>query len=141
MIDWSQVTPEEWDVARRISDALNLHLSVDPSARGWIACRMDDGRSNGTLYDKRSDAVRHHMKAGQESNYFYLKVHPGGMSAKEAWVQVVYFRTLRDKGIRPDHEEVILPQRAELLAPVSQRLVIPPQYRRMAQGLGFGGAL
>jgi hypothetical protein len=138
MIDWTQVTPEEWDVARRVSDAMNLHLHVNPSARGWIACRMDDGRSNGDLYEKRSDAVRHHMKAGEESFYFYLKVHPGGMAPKEAWVMVVYFRSLRDKGIRPDHEEVVMPHRAELLAPVAPRLVIPRQYRRMAEGLEGG---
>jgi len=129
VIDWSKVTPEEWDVARRVSDAVNLHLAVNPAARGFVACRMDTGHSNGDLYDTRSDAVRHHMKAGEESFYFYVKLHPGGMNPKEAWVMVVYFRALRDKGIRPDHEEAIMPQRAELLKHVAPRLVIPTPRR------------
>lgn len=129
MIDWAQVTPEEWDVARRVSDAVNIHLAVDPGARGFVACRMDTGASNGTLYDTRSAAVRHHMAAAEESFYFYVKIHPGGMSPKEAWVMVVYFRALREKGIRPDHEEAIMPQRAELLKNVAPRLVIPPMRR------------
>lgn len=125
MIDWSTVTPEEWDTARRASDAVNLHIAADPDARGYVACRMDDGRSNGDLYDTRADGVRHHMKGGQESNYCYLKVTPGGMGPREAWVMIVAFRKLRDAGIRPDHEDVVLPQRRELLARLDPRLAPP----------------
>jgi hypothetical protein len=125
MIDWSTVTPEEWDTARRVSDAVNLHIAADENSRGFVACRMDDGRSNGSLYDTRSDAVRHHLAGGQESNYLYLKVTPGGMSPREAWVMVVAFRRLRDAGIRPDHEDTVLPQRRELLAGIDRRLSVP----------------
>ncbi|MEU9048382.1 hypothetical protein AB0D63_43340 [Kitasatospora sp. NPDC048343] len=125
MIDWEKVTPEEWDTARRVSDAVNLHIAADPDARGYVACRMDDGRSDNALYDTRGDAVRHHMKAGQESNYFYVKVTPDGLTPKAAWVLVVAFRKLRDAGIRPDHEDVQLPQRRELLAGLDRRLSVP----------------
>lgn len=125
MIDFSKVTPEEWDVARRVADAVNIHITANPDARGFVACRMDDGRSNGDLYDTRKDAVRHHMKAGQESNYFYVKVTPDGLTPRAAWVLVVAFRRLRDAGIRPDHEDVQLPQRRELLARVDRRLAVP----------------
>jgi hypothetical protein len=125
MINWDTMTPEEWDVARRVSDAVNLHISVNEQARGWVACRMDTGESDGSLYDTRSDAVRHQKN---ESFCFYLKVQPGGMTAKQAWVNVVAFRKLRDAGIRPDHEDVTLPQRAELMRHVAPRLVLPRQY-------------
>jgi hypothetical protein len=127
VINWDEVTPEEWDVARQVSDAMNIHLAVNADARGFVACRMDTGKSNGELYDTRADAVRHHMKNGEESFYFYLKLHPGGMNPKEAWVMIVYFRALREKGIRPDHEDVFMPQRSELLKNVSPRLVVPRQ--------------
>ncbi|MFG2848499.1 hypothetical protein ACGF12_35870 [Kitasatospora sp. NPDC048296] len=125
MIDWDKVTPEEWDTARRVSDAVNLHIAATPDARGFVACRMDDGRSNGDLYDTRRDAVRHHMKAGQESNYLYIKVVPGGITPRSAWVMVVAFRKLRDAGIRPDHEDVQLPHQRELLAGIDRRLAVP----------------
>jgi hypothetical protein len=128
MIEWDKVTPEEWDTARRVADAVNLHLEVDPEARGFVACRMDDGRSNHTLYDTRSDAVRHHMASGQESNYFYVKVGPDSLSPRAAWVLVVSFRRLRDAGYRPDHEDVQLPHRRELLRGLDPRLA-PPSVR------------
>lgn len=118
------MTPEEWDVARRVADAVNIHLLANDGARGWVACRMDDGRSDGALYDTRAAAVRHQSN---ESFCFYLKVAPGGIQPKEAWVNVVAFRKLRDAGIRPDHEDVTLPQRGELLGTIAPRLVIPRQ--------------
>lgn len=122
MINFEAMTPEEWDVARRVADAVNLHILANEDARGWVACSMQDGRSDGNLYDTRRDAVRHQS---DETNRFYLKVAPGGIQPKEAWVSVVYFRSLRDAGIRPDHEDVTLPQRAELLKGVAPRLLIP----------------
>jgi hypothetical protein len=65
------------------------------------------------------------MKAGQESNYFYVKVTPDGLTPRAAWVLVVSFRRLRDAGTRPDHEDVQLPQRRELLAGLDPRLAVP----------------
>lgn len=127
MIDFDAVTPEEWDVARRVQEAVNIHLQVDPEARGFVACSMADGRSDGSLYDTRTQAVHHQMKSANESNFFYPKVHLGGMSLREAWAVVVYFRALRDKGIRPDHEEVLMPQDSDLLRGVAPRLVLPPR--------------
>lgn len=126
MINWDTVTPEEWDVARRVSDAVNLHIAVNENARGFVACRMDTGHSDGTLYDTRTQAVRH--QKSDESYYFYVKVQPGGLQPKEAWTLVVAFRELRAAGIRPDHEDVTIPQRSELLTHVAPRLVLPRQY-------------
>jgi len=116
MIDWDAVTPEEWDVARRVADAVNIHLAADPDARGFVACRMDTGRSDGNLYDTRSDAVRHMMPSGEESWYMYVKVTPEGATPKGAWVYVVQCRAMRERGIRPDHEDIQLPTRLEALA-------------------------
>jgi len=125
MINFEAMTPEEWDVARRVADAVNIHIQANEDARGWVACSMQDGRSDGSLYDTRRDAVRHQR---DESNCFYMKVAPGGITPKEAWVNVVAFRRLRDAGIRPDHEDVTLPQRGELLGGIAPRLLIPRQH-------------
>jgi hypothetical protein len=40
-------------------------------------------------------------------------------------VLIVSFRSLRDRGIRPDHEDVVIPQRGELLQNIAPRILLP----------------
>lgn len=106
-------TEEEWNAALRFRDAVNLQLEVHgEAAHGkYIAVRLEDGRSDGNLYDTRRDATRHQIN---DPWCFYARVHVGGIQAKEAWTVLMYARQAKKAGIVFSEEEVILPHRLEL---------------------------
>lgn len=87
------------DAARRISDVVNMHLVADPDgARGkWAAFRMDDGGSDGVLYDKKRDAIKHQL---HEQLCCYLVIPPSGMSPRQAENFLKFTRALYDNGMR-----------------------------------------
>lgn len=133
-IDFSQVTGEEWDAARRMSEAVNLHVAADQAQRehrstpAFIAIDLADGRCpDGTLYDSRFDAV-----VGQKGNKyrFYVKIGPASMSEREALVCLMYARRAFKAGYVFAEEDPVVPQRLELAQPF-----IP----RALRGLGFRG--
>lgn len=123
-IDFTQVTQEEWDAARRMAEAVNLHVAAVRETREqrsvppFIAIDLADGRCpDGTLYDSRRDAVRH-----QKSDYrFYVKIGPAPMSEREALVCLMYARRAHAAGHVFAEEEPIMPQRLELAAPFIPR--------------------
>ena len=87
------------DAAKRCSDAVNLHLSalgVD-AMRRWVAVRLSDGSSDGTLYDTKRDAVR-----AQSDEYLcaYVCVPPSGMNPCQAESFMATHRKLYDNGFR-----------------------------------------
>lgn len=50
------------DAAKRASDIINSYLAFvpwDEIKHKWVAIRLSDGGSDGTLYDSKRDAVRH----------------------------------------------------------------------------------
>lgn len=106
-------TEEEWSAALRLRDAVNLQLQVhgDQAHGRYIAVKLEDGRSDGNLYDTRRDAARHQV---DDPWCFYVKVHVGGIQAREAWTVLMYARQAKKAGIVFSEEEVILPQRLEL---------------------------
>jgi hypothetical protein len=94
------------DSARRAADAINLHIHAHGhDAFGkWVAIRLSDGSSDGTLYDRRADAVRHQF---HESQCAYFRVPPFGelISPAEAEAFLTYARSVYDAGYRvPDPE-------------------------------------
>jgi hypothetical protein len=72
----------------------------------WIAVRLSDGGSDGSLYDTRADAVRHQL---HETLCAYVKVPPGGMQPNEADIFLNYHRDLYDKGFRLPDPDFALP--------------------------------
>lgn len=123
-IDFTQVTQEEWDAARRMSEAVNLHVLADRETREqrsvppFIAIDLEDGRCpDGTLYDSRADAARHQ----KSDNRFYVKIGPATMSDREALVCLMYARRAYKAGHVFAEEEPIMPQRLELAAPFIPR--------------------
>lgn len=118
-------TREEWTAAERMSDAVNLHVAAQNAQLGngrdrpgYVAIRLMDGRSpDGVLYDTRKDAARHQA----DPWCFYVKVGRSKMSTKEAWVLLNYARAAKKRGVLFAEEEVILPQRLELAAPMIPR--------------------
>lgn len=94
------------DVAKRASEAVNLHLSAlgFDAIRKWVAIRLSDGGSDGTLYDAKRDAVRHQL---HEQLCAYVAVPPGGMNACQAESFMRTNRAYYDAGWRlpdPDAE-------------------------------------
>jgi len=93
------------DSARRLSDAVNLAVSVDGfNIFGrWMAARLSDGGTDGRTYDNKREAVRAQL---HETQCAYLRVPPTGMSAQEAEIFLEFNRRLYDNGYRmpdPDH--------------------------------------
>lgn len=125
-----QATQEEWDAAARLRDAVNTHVdALGSQAHGkYIAIRLADGRSDGALYDTRREAARHQPDPWN----FYVKVNPGGIQLREAWVVLTYARQARRQGVVFSEEEAILPQRLELAGPALERqrsLILPDTFR------------
>lgn len=120
-------TQEEWDAAKRFSDAVNLHISAqgDAAIGRWVAVKLSDGSSDGNLYDSRPDAVRHQIN---DPWCFYAHVQPGGLGVKEAWIVLSYARQAKKAGVIFAEEEAIVPQRLELGGSwlARQRLALAP---------------
>jgi hypothetical protein len=87
------------DAARRCSDAVNLHvLAIGADAtKKWVAIRLADGSSYGTLYDSNRDAVRHQPN---EQMCAYVRVTPGGMNVCSAESFMRSSRLFYDAGFR-----------------------------------------
>jgi hypothetical protein len=88
------------DAARRISDTYNLHrIGAGNSAIGrWFAARLDDGRSDDTLYDSMRDAVLHQRH--NEKHYTFIRINPNSMSPCDAAVMLKVKRGLANVGMR-----------------------------------------
>lgn len=76
------------DAAQRISDTVSLHLVAatdlhEEVVGQWCAFRLDDGRSDNTVYPTKDDAIRH--QKGNPKDYCYLKITPDGIRPKDAW--------------------------------------------------------
>jgi hypothetical protein len=101
-----------FDVAKRASDEIRLHLLADKdrAIESWIAIRLSDGGSDGVLYPFKHIAVRHQL---HEQQCAYIKIPIGGVSPREAEVFLRFNRMLYDNGFRvadPDKDiEVIMP--------------------------------
>lgn len=96
------VRTEHSDAARRCSDAVNLHLSAlgFDAIRRWVAIRLADGGSDGTLYDGKRDAVRHQS---DEQLCAYVCIAPGGMNPCQAESFMRTNRSYYEAGFRlPD---------------------------------------
>lgn len=94
------------DAARRASDHVNFHLhALGVAAVGkWVAIRLSDGSSDGVLYDKKADAIKHQL---HETTCAYVQIPVGGMPPEDALVFMKYNRQLYDAGFRiadPDAE-------------------------------------
>ena len=113
----STATDEEWDAARRVADAVNLHvlamIAENRDRPGYVAIRLSDGRSpDGVLYDNRRDATRHHL---HDRAMFYVKVGKDTMPAREALIVLKLARLAYKRGVIFTEEEVITPHLTELL--------------------------
>jgi len=121
---------DELDRGKRLSDAVNLHLTADRDGNvgRWVAFRLEDGGTDGTAYATRTDAIAHQS---DELRCGYLKITPDGISAREAGIYVKYNRALAAHGMRmPDPAtQVAVDRRVWVPRPQSPRrrsLFLPP---------------
>ncbi len=80
------------DAARRISDAVTLHLTVDPAGNSmkWIAFRLSDGECRPEVFGRKADAMR---AVGMfASLYGFAQLLPSGMTPRQA---ASYLKTCR----------------------------------------------
>jgi hypothetical protein len=96
------------DAAKRVSDAYRLHRSaLGTAAVGkWIAVKLADGTGDGTLYDSKTDAVRH--QHGNETWFAYLTIGPWDMDVCQGEDYLAAVRLWADAGIPlTDPREVV----------------------------------
>lgn len=110
------------DEAKACSDAVNLHVAAIgfDAVKKWVAIRLSDGKSDGTLYDTKRDAVAHQL---DEFLCAYVCIPPSGMNACQAESYLQVHRKLYEAGFRL----------ADRDAPHGGRQVIP-RLTREAQG-------
>ena len=87
------------DAAKRVSDTYRLHKAADTygAVGKWIAVALADGTTDNTLYDTKTEAVRHQHH--NERWYAYINLSPGDMSVCDAEGYLKTWRMLYDKGI------------------------------------------
>lgn len=113
------------DAAKRAFDiarSIVVFTDYETRIRGWIAFRLEDGGSDGTLYDSKKDAIRHQANE-QSCGYFSFRGAPEGFaSAKDAAIWLEYHRHIYSHGGRlvdPDDAhggpDIIMPTATEQL--------------------------
>lgn len=122
------------DAAKRCADIINAYATFVPfehRVRCWVAIRLSDGGSDGTLYESRRDAVRHQSDE-KLCAYFTYRNSPHGMKPKDAQLWLDYHRAAYDAGFRlpdPDHQtggpDLIMPLPWEQFALQRRRLIGP----------------
>ena len=87
------------DPAMRIADNALMHWTASgwDCVNKWVAYKLEDGRSDNTLYDTKRDAIRHQF---DEFLCFYVPLHPGGINPCEAEVLLKIHRQIYDNGWR-----------------------------------------
>lgn len=114
-----EVAQANRDRARRLSDAVTLALLGQ--GRGvvgkWLAARLSDGSTDGNVYDRKADAIRHQL---HEQQCAYVCVPFDGMTERQADMYLRFTEGLYAAGHRladPDtHAQ--MPTRREAIAPM-----------------------
>lgn len=114
------------DAGRRAHDIVNAYVAFTPweqRVRSWVALRLADGGSDGTLYESRREAVRHQSDE-KLCAYFSYRGAPNGFASRtDAQLFLDYHRMAYDAGFRlPDPDDrdggpdLIMPTPAEQIA-------------------------
>lgn len=94
--------PVVTDAARRMAGEINVRVVCTPwdqLIRSWMAFRLSDGSSDGTLYDTRADAVRHQLHETLCA-YFCMRQAQNGVRPKDCQLFLDVHRQIYDAGGR-----------------------------------------
>lgn len=89
------------EAGTRMSDIVNnVRLAHDWSdiSRSWMAFSLQDGHSDGNIYDTRDECVRFHRNRAQKYFYFSFRNAMHGISPREATVVLALTRVQADRG-------------------------------------------
>jgi hypothetical protein len=104
------------DAGKRMSDTLNAQLIFNGMSGTfrWMAFKLEDGSSDGKVYDTRADAIKHQK---YEAQCWYEQLMPSGSgySPDVCAMTLQYARVAYDAGFRPsiDVPTTIQPVRRE----------------------------
>lgn len=87
------IRPGHSDAAKRLSDLYNLHKTAG-AARGWLAIKLENGDSDGRIYETRAEAVfwcKHN-----ERRYFFCTLQAPSMSVCAAESLLRYKRIMNE---------------------------------------------
>jgi hypothetical protein len=86
--------------ARRACDVVNTHFAAvgTDAIHKWVALRLSDGGSDGVLYDRQDEAIRHQL---HEFWCAYLLIPPSGVNPTDMETFLAYVGRLYDAGMRP----------------------------------------
>jgi hypothetical protein len=90
------------DAARRMSDRINLWVIGQPwdvLKNSWVAFRLNDGGTDGVLYDTREAAIRHQPDE-RYAAYFCMRNALGGANARDCQIFLDVHRHVYDAGGR-----------------------------------------
>lgn len=108
------------DAAKRMSDIVNGITVAQPwevRTRSWLAFRLEDGESDGELYDSLPDA-RNHQADEKLCCYLTLRSAINGMDPKEAQVFLDFHRMAYDAGFRMTDPDAPTSQQRTLVMPL-----------------------
>jgi hypothetical protein len=125
------------DAARRACDIIRAYVTFvdyDTRIRSWVALRLADGGSDGTLYDSKREAVRHQADE-RLCAYFSFRNAPSGFASLiDAQLYMDYHRAAYDAGFRlPDPDD--LHGGPDLIMPTTQEDLLW-QRARLIRGRG-----
>ncbi len=113
------------DAAKRAFDIVRSYchfVDYDTRIGSWVALRLEDGGSDGTLYPSKREAIRHQAHEQQCAYFSYRGAPEGFSSQKDAAVWLEFHRHAYDAGMRlPDPDDahggpdLILPTTSEQL--------------------------
>lgn len=105
-----RITPELLEAAKRASDLANSYLTWYPPfdiRNKWLAFKLEDGTSDGVLYDTKREAVRHQHGNEQWYAFFPFRNCLGGTNAREMAIFLLWNRDAYNNGMRmPDPDDV-----------------------------------
>jgi hypothetical protein len=90
------------DRGRRLADHVRAARAIGGEGR-WIAARLSDGATDGTVYDSKADAVKHQLT---ETQCAYLVVPPAPMPEAEASAYLELHQKMYDAGYRLQDPDV-----------------------------------
>lgn len=88
------------DAARRMSDLVNLMItckSWDELQNGYMAFRLDNGSSDGVLYDSKQTAAK--FTDDKRHAYFCFRQAMGGANARDCQIFLDLNRYAADNGV------------------------------------------
>lgn len=91
---------EHSDAAKKVADTYNLHrVAQGYDAIGcWFASALEDGTTDGTLYESKKTAIKHQKH--NEEYYTYIQIVPASMTICDAEVMLKVARMAYSKGMR-----------------------------------------